>query len=87
MHDTHDGPKFEAIFGLAIRKDRRIKETLITELEDIDELGSQILQAIEEFNDKAFIPLLEKQILKNKLLKKVEESWLLNTLQKLKATD
>ena len=65
----------------------RIKEILITELENIDEFGSLILEAIEEFNDKEFISLIEKQIVENKKLKKVEESWLLKTLEKLKETE
>jgi hypothetical protein len=87
INDKYEAPRFEAIFGLAKRKDLRIKEILITELENIDEFGSLILEAIEEFNDKEFISLIEKQIVENKKLKKVEESWLLKTLEKLKETE
>ena len=47
----------------------------------------EYLEAIEEFNDKEFISLIEKQIVENKKLKKVEESWLLKTLEKLKETE
>ncbi|MFD1604030.1 hypothetical protein ACFSJW_09015 [Flavobacterium artemisiae] len=87
INDKYETPRFEAIFGLAKRKDKRIKEILVTELENIDEFGSLILEAIEEFNDKEFISLIEKQIEKNKKLKKVEESWLLKTIEKLKETE
>lgn len=87
INDKYEATRFEAIFGLAKRKDKRIKEILITELENIDEFGSLILEAIEEFNDKEFISLIKKQIAKNKKLKKVEESWLLKTIEKLQETE
>ncbi|MEO8516686.1 MAG: hypothetical protein ABI426_08080 [Flavobacterium sp.] len=84
IKDKYEGVRFEAIIGLAKRKDERIKEILKIELENIDEFGSLILEAIEEFNDKEFIPLIEKQISENKKLKKIEESWLTDTFEKLK---
>ena len=34
-------------------------------------------------NDKDFIPLLEKKIIENKKSKKVNEDWLLETINKL----
>lgn len=86
IEDKDEGTRDEAIFGLAKRKDQRIKEILKIELENINEFGSLILESIEEFNDKDFINLIEKQIIKNKELKKVNEEWLDNTLQKLKET-
>lgn len=86
VSDKEEGAKFEAISGLAQRKDKRIKEVLKTELENIDEYGSLILESIEYFEDKSFIQLIEKQIEKNKKSKKVNEDWLLNTLKKLKQT-
>lgn len=82
--DKNEGPRFEAIVGLAKRKDLRIKDILISELENIDEFGTLILESIEEFNDKDFITLLENQIIKNKEIKKVQEKWLQQTLDKLK---
>jgi HEAT repeat protein len=85
-NDKDVGTRDEAIFGLAKRKDKRIKEILKRELENIDEFGSLILESIEEFNDKDFINLIEKQIIKNKELKKINEEWLENTLEKLKET-
>lgn len=84
INDKDEGTRFEAISGLVKRKDNRIKEVLKTELENIDEFGSLILESIEEFNDVDFIELIEKQIIKNKKTKKVNEQWLINTLEKLK---
>ena len=75
--------RLEAISGLAKRKDRKIKSILKTELENIDEDGSLILESIELFNDKDFVPLLEKKIMDNKKSKKVNEDWLLETINKL----
>jgi HEAT repeat protein len=84
INDKYEAPRFEAIFGLAKRKDEKIKEILKTELERIDEFGSLILEAIEELNDKEFILLIEKQIEENRKLKKIEQSWLVDTLENLK---
>ena len=61
---------------------KKIKEVLKTELENIDENGSLILESIELFNDKDFIPLLGKKIIENKKSKKVNEDWLLETIDK-----
>ncbi|MDO5971274.1 hypothetical protein Q4Q35_15810 [Flavivirga aquimarina] len=82
--DKDEITRLEAISGLAKRKDRKIKEVLKTELESIDENGSLILESIELFNDKDFIPLLEKKIIENKKSKKVNEDWILETISKLK---
>jgi len=82
--DKDEGARFEAISGLAQRKDKRIKEILKKELENIDEYGSLILESIEYLNDKSLIPNIEKQIKLNKISKKINEDWLLNTLNKLK---
>lgn len=84
INDTDNITRFEAIVGLAKRKDANIKEILKKELLEIDESGSLILEAIEEYNDKDFIFLIEEQIKRNKKHKKVEEDWLLETLEKLK---
>lgn len=84
ISDKDEGVRFEAISGLAKRKDKKIKEILIKELENIDEYGSLILESIEELNDKSLIKNIENQIKKNKVLKTVNEKWLINTLNKLK---
>lgn len=83
ISDKDERVKLEAISGLAKRKDYRIKEILKTELENIDEFGSLILESIEYLNDKSFIQILETKIIENKKSKKVNENWLLNTLDKL----
>jgi HEAT repeat protein len=85
VNDTDASTREEAIFGLAKRKEVKIKEILIKELKKIDEFGSLILEAIEEFKDKDFIKLIEKQISENEKTKTVNEEWLTNTLEKLKA--
>lgn len=81
--DKDEATRFEAISGLAKRKDPKIKAILKTKLENIDQNGSLILESIELFNDKDFIPLLEKKIIQNKKSKKINEDWLLDTLNKL----
>lgn len=81
--DKDEITRLEAISGLAKRKERKIKEVLKSELENIDENGSLILESIELLNDKDFIPLLEKKIIQNKKSKKVNEDWLLKTKNKL----
>lgn len=83
VRDEHKITRFEAIVGLAKRKEENIREVLKNELLEIDENGNLILEAIEEFNDQEFIILLEEQITRNKILKKVDESWLLETIEKL----
>ena len=81
--DKDESTRFEAIAGLAQRKDKKVKEILKYELENINENGSLILESIELFNDKDFSVLLEKKIIENKESKKVNEDWLLDTLNKL----
>ncbi len=84
MKDSSKMVRFEAIAGLAKRKDKQIKDTLIQELKNIDDNGSIILESIEEFGDFDFIELLEKQIESNKKTQQVNEKWLTDTLGKLK---
>lgn len=83
--DTDSNTRQEAIIGLAIRKDKRVKEFLIEELDKADEWSSSILEAIESFNDKDFIPLIEDKIVKNKTERIINEDWLQKTLDRLKA--
>ncbi len=83
-NDSSELVRFEAIVGLAKRQDKRIKDTLIQELKNIDDNGSIILESIEEFNDFEFIELLEKQIELNKKTQQVNEKWLIDTLGRLK---
>ncbi|MCL9806275.1 hypothetical protein NAT51_12125 [Flavobacterium amniphilum] len=76
--------RYEAIFGLATRKDPGIKEVLKNELLKVDDLGSLLLESIEAFEDKDFISLLEQQIAQNKITESINEKWLLDTIEKLK---
>lgn len=83
--DTDTNTRQEAIIGLAIRKDQRVKEFLIEELDKADEWSSSILEAIESFNDKDFILLIEDKIVKNKTEQIINEDWLQTMLDRLKA--
>lgn len=85
--DKDESTRFEAILGLAKRKDANIKDNLKIELENINDNGSPILEAIELFNDKDFIPLLEQKIMAHKKTKKINKNWLINTLNTLKETE
>nr|WP_315239513.1 hypothetical protein [uncultured Flavobacterium sp.] len=87
INDKDENTKYEAIIGLAKRKDKKIKEVLKNELLKIDEFGSLILEAIEELNDKEFITLIEEQIKRNKVTKNLNEEWLIDTLEKLKYSE
>ncbi|WP_422104034.1 hypothetical protein [Winogradskyella sp.] len=72
-----------AIYGLANRKDNKIKSILEKELQSIDNNDALILEAIEELGDLNMIPLLEsklEKIDKNKHLSKL----LLKTIQRMK---
>ncbi len=87
ISDKDEGTRFEAIAGLAQRKDERIKDVLINELENIDEYGSLILESIEELNDKSFIPYIKIQIEKNKVSNSINEEWLISTLNVLQSSE
>jgi len=65
VDDKHQDTRFEAIVGLAKRKDKRIKEIIKKELLNED-YGSLIFEAIEELNEKDFLPLLKKSLVKAK---------------------
>jgi hypothetical protein len=71
--------RFEAIVGLAKRKDPKIKAIIERELLN-DEFGTLIFDAIEALNDKDFIPFLQKTLDTNKNNEEVNQVWL-NSLQ------
>jgi len=54
------------------------------ELETVNFNSSYTLEAIEVFNDKEFITLLEDKIIKNKIERVIPEDWLISTLNHLK---
>ncbi len=61
VNDNHFETKSEAIVGLANRKDKRIKDVIISELKNGD-YGSLLLEAIQTINDKDFLPLLNRNL-------------------------
>jgi len=61
INDNDFETKSEAIVGLANRKDQRIKDIIISELENGD-YGSLLFEAILRLNDKDFLPLLNKNL-------------------------
>ena len=61
VNDKHQDTRFEAIFGLAKRKDSRINDIIKEELLD-GEYGTLLFEAIIETGDKQFLPLLRKKL-------------------------
>ena len=84
INDKHKETRHEAILGLAIRKDERIKEIIKRELIAIDDHCSLLLEAIEELNDKEFIEILKEKIISNQQEEKVNPEWLQDTIDKLR---
>lgn len=80
MNDRHQDTRFEAIMGLAVRKDIRVKEIIKREL-SAENFGRLLFQAIAELADTAFLPVLEKIQNKSTRSKDINQSWLdsLNT--------
>jgi len=75
VDDLNQETKLEAIVGLAKRKDNRVKEIIERELIN-GEYGTLLFEAIEELNDKAFIPLLQQNLKKSKVDKGIKEEWI-----------
>ena len=55
--------RYNAILGLASRQDKRVVDILLKELENIDNKGLTLLEAIEELEDSRFIPILKRKSL------------------------
>ncbi|WP_298517427.1 HEAT repeat domain-containing protein [uncultured Kordia sp.] len=72
IEDTDQDVRFEAMVGLAKRKDQRIVAILKTKLETLDEDSYDVLEAIEALQDTTFIPLLTAKINS----KNVNKHWL-----------
>ena len=64
--DKNKEVRHTAILALSERKNEDIKDILLKELQKIDGQGRLILDAIENLNDKSFIPHIESQIEKHK---------------------
>ena len=87
VNDTDFDTKSEAIVGLANRKDKRIKDIIISELEE-GNYGTLLFEAILTLNDPIFLPPLQncleiakkdKDDIKNGWVSAIEE-----TINKLK---
>lgn len=74
IDDKNQDTKLEAIKGLAFRKDEKVKEIIKRELLD-GENGTLLFEAIEEFSDKDFLPLLI-QTLEKAEKEDVSDEWL-----------
>ncbi len=61
VNDNDFETKSEAIVGLANRKDKRIKDIIISELENGD-YGTLLFEAILTIKDKDFLPLLNRNL-------------------------
>jgi hypothetical protein len=59
--DPHEETRFEAIVGLAVRKDARVKDIIKRELQ-APAPGSLLFDAITELGDAEFLPLLLSKI-------------------------
>jgi hypothetical protein len=75
VNDKHQDTKLEAIAGLAKRKDIRVKEIIKRELLD-GEYGILLFEAIEELNDKDFLPLLNANLEKAEKDKTINTEWI-----------
>ncbi len=75
VDDKNQETKLEAILGLAKRKDNRVKEIIERELMN-GEYGILLFEAIEELKDKDFIPFLEQNLKKAKVVKGVKPEWI-----------
>jgi len=75
VNDKDQNTRFEAIVGLAKRKDSPVKEIIQRELESED-CGSQIFEAIIELNEKDFLPFLEKELQKSKQNNNINPEWI-----------
>lgn len=59
VSDKDQDTRFEAIVGLAIRKDERVRAVIIGEIE-AGNFGTLLFTAIDELGDPAFLPVLQQ---------------------------
>ncbi|WP_298420193.1 HEAT repeat domain-containing protein [uncultured Kordia sp.] len=83
VHDKNKEVRHTAILALSERKEEDLKDILLKELQKIDGQGRLILDAIENLNDKSFIPHIEFQIQKHKNSANYLTKLLQNTLDDL----
>ncbi|SEW39148.1 HEAT repeat-containing protein [Chitinophaga sp. YR573] len=75
IDDEDEETRFEAISGLAKRKDARIKGIIAREL-STGEFGSLLFEAIAELGDPDFLPSLELLLAQSSEDKTIDEVWL-----------
>ena len=75
VNDKCQDAKFEAIVGLAIRKDIRVKEIIKREIQS-GEYGILLLEAIIEEGDKEYLPLLRQHYNEDKNNKEISPEWI-----------
>lgn len=75
VNDQDQNTRMEAIVGLAKRKDKRIKKVIENELSK-GEYGTLLFEAIEELNEKDFLPILRRHLRKAKREEGIDLSWL-----------
>lgn len=75
VNDIHQETKLEAIFGLAKRKDERIKPVIVQELLN-GEYGIVLFEAIEEIGDKENLKVLKAYYKSEKGNKEISKDWL-----------
>ena len=75
VDDKDQDTRFEAITGLAIRKDIRVNEIIMRELL-FKEYGTQLFEAILECGDKEFLPILKQHYKETKTDKEISDHWL-----------
>jgi HEAT repeat protein len=78
--DTYDDARAEALTGLARRKDPRVVELLLREL-DAEQVDIMIIDAAEQFADPALLPALMKLKVRWPLERIEDEQWLDNAIQ------
>jgi len=74
-NEKHQETRFEAIVGLAARKDIRTKDLIKREL-STGEFGTLLFGAIEELGDLEFLPVLKKLYKKSNVDESIGEQWL-----------
>lgn len=78
--DPYEDARAEALTGLARRKDPRVAELLLQEL-DADQVDIMIIDAAEEFADPSLLPALMKLKVRWPLERVEEEQWLDKAIQ------
>ncbi|WPV64047.1 hypothetical protein [Chitinophaga sp. LS1] len=75
VNDKEEETRFEAIVGLAIRKEAGIKEVIIQELLT-GEFGTLLFDAIEALDDADFLPALKRLHKESQKDKTIDPGWL-----------